>query len=58
MVLKTKSTAPAPVGVRLPDDLKTWLKYQAQNNRRSMNGEILVRLEQSRLQQQTQGAQA
>ena len=34
--------------VRLPDDLKAWLQHQALDNRRSLNSEILVRLEQSR----------
>jgi len=36
----------------MPDELKIWLKHQALDNRRSLNGEILVRLEESRRQQE------
>lgn len=39
-----------PLGVRMPDELKQWLKHQAVDNRRSLNAEILVRLEESRRQ--------
>lgn len=39
-----------PLGVRLPDELKQWLKHQAIDNRRSLNAEIVVRLEESRRQ--------
>lgn len=45
-----------PISMRIPDDLKTWLKHQAIDNRRSLNSELLSRLEQSRTLQ-TQGAQ-
>jgi hypothetical protein len=41
----------APMPLRIPDDLKAWLRSQAESNRRSMNGEVLYRLEQSRKQQ-------
>lgn len=34
--------------VRLPDELKAWLQHQAIDNRRSLNSEIVLRLEQSR----------
>ncbi|MBI2306119.1 MAG: Arc family DNA-binding protein [Rhodocyclales bacterium] len=44
-----------PLGVRLPDDLKQWLKHQAVDNRRSLNAEIVMRLEESR-RQDTAGA--
>lgn len=37
-----------PLGVRLPDELKQWLKHQAVDNRRSLNAEIVMRLEESR----------
>ena len=48
---------PAPTPVRLPADLRIWLKHQAVDNHRSLNQEIAHRLEQSRLQQEeTQGA--
>lgn len=45
-----------PLQVRIPDELKTWLKHRAIDNRRSLNGEILMRLEQSR-NQKPQGVQ-
>ncbi|MGB3881990.1 MAG: Arc family DNA-binding protein [Diaphorobacter nitroreducens] len=40
--------------VRLPDELKAWLQHEAIDNRRSLNSEIVVRLEQSRAQQLAQ----
>jgi hypothetical protein len=49
----------APSPVRLPQELKDWLKHQAIDNRRSFNSEVLARLEESRARQQaTQGATA
>lgn len=36
------------VMVRMTDEMKVWLKHQAIDNRRSLNAEILHRLEQSR----------
>jgi Arc-like DNA binding domain len=50
------SNKATPTPLRIPDDLKTWLKHQAIDNRRSLNSELLHRLEQSRAHQQTQGA--
>lgn len=41
-----KERAPSPV--RLPEELKQWLKHKAVDNFRSLNGEIVARLEQSR----------
>ena len=41
-----RNLVPSPV--RLPEDLKDWIKHQAVRNKRSMNSEIVVRLEQSR----------
>ncbi|MEH3087687.1 MAG: Arc family DNA-binding protein [Xylophilus ampelinus] len=41
--------------MRLPEELKNWLKHQAVDNRRSLNNELLHRLEQSRSQQQAAG---
>ena len=38
----------APSPIRLPQDLKDWLKHQAINNRRSFNSEVISRLEESR----------
>lgn len=38
----------APFGLRLPPDLKEWIAREARANRRSMNSEILLRLEESR----------
>lgn len=38
--------------VRLPEDLKLWLKHRAVDNRRSLNSEIIVLLEDSRRREQ------
>lgn len=38
----------APFGLRLPPDLKEWITREARANRRSMNSEIILRLEESR----------
>lgn len=53
---KRQEATPTPI--RLPDELKTWLKHAAVDNRRSLNAEMLVRLEESRRQQEqpSQGA--
>lgn len=40
-----------PSPVRLPQELKDWLKHQAIDNRRSFNGEVVARLEDSRERQ-------
>lgn len=37
-----------PVGIRMPEDLKSWLKQVSAANRRSVSAEVLVRLEESR----------
>lgn len=47
-----------PTPLRMPDDLKTWLKHQAIDNRRSLNNELVHRLEQSRAQQLQGGRHA
>lgn len=41
----------APSPVRLPPELKAWLKREANGNRRSMNSEVVARLEESRARQ-------
>jgi hypothetical protein len=41
----------SPTGLRLPEDLWLYLKHQAVENRRSLNSELVVRLEQSRRQE-------
>ncbi|WP_404299822.1 Arc family DNA-binding protein [Alicycliphilus denitrificans] len=38
----------APSPIRLPQDLKDWLKHRAIDNRRSFNSEVVARLEESR----------
>lgn len=48
----------APSPVRLPPNLKDWLKHQAAQNRRSMNSEVVLRLEQSRTNQEQAQPQA
>lgn len=37
-----------PSPIRLPQELKDWLKHKAIDNHRSFNSEVLARLEQSR----------
>ncbi|QEY62543.1 Arc family DNA-binding protein [Metapseudomonas lalkuanensis] len=39
------------IGVRMPEDLKEWLSEQAEKNSRSVSGEIVHRLRQSREQE-------
>lgn len=46
--MNDKNEARKPLGVRMPDELKQWLKHQAVDNRRSLNAEIVLRLEESR----------
>lgn len=40
-----------PFGVRMPPELKDWLSEQARQSRRSLNGEIVKRLEESRVRE-------
>lgn len=37
-----------PVGVRMPPDMRAWLKNQAAVNRRSLNSEVLMILDEVR----------
>lgn len=46
------------VMVRMTDEMKAWLKHQAIDNRRSLNAEILHRLEQSRKEESQHAKQA
>ena len=41
----------APSPLRIPQELKDWLKCKAIDNRRSFNSEVIKRLEESRIQQ-------
>lgn len=50
--MTTKPTQPKPTPIRMPEPLKTWLRHQAVDNRRSLSGEIVYRLEQSRQEQE------
>jgi len=43
----------APSPVRLPAELKDWLKHRAIENRRSFNSEVIDRLERTRQQEVT-----
>ena len=36
------------ISIRMPQDLKDWLAHKAIDNRRSLNSEIVVRLDQTR----------
>jgi hypothetical protein len=42
-----KTSEIAPLGVRMPPELKDRLKSSAQENRRSLNAEVVLRLEES-----------
>jgi len=38
----------SPTGIRIPEDLKEWLKDQARANVRSLNSEVVFHLEQAK----------
>lgn len=38
----------AAVYIRMPSDFKSWLQGQAEQNHRTLQGEIMLRLERSR----------
>lgn len=40
------------IGLRLPPDLRKWLDKKAAENHRSLNGEVVVAVEQYRKQQE------
>ncbi len=44
--------------VRLPQDIKDWIQQKATENFRSMNAEIVARLDESRKQEEARHAQA
>lgn len=44
------------VMVRMTEELKAWFKHQAIDNRRTLNAEILYRLEQSRTAEEAKNA--
>lgn len=48
------SNLKAPFGVRMPEELKEWLRRQSQVSRRSLNNEIIKRLEESKAAQESQ----
>lgn len=41
--------------VRIPEELGQWLRHKAVDNFRSLSGEIVARLEQTRRQEENQG---
>ncbi|MEJ1465008.1 MAG: Arc family DNA-binding protein [Candidatus Sedimenticola sp. (ex Thyasira tokunagai)] len=41
-----------PMRVRLPEDLKAYIKKKAEKNMRSINSEVVMRLEESRKRDQ------
>lgn len=45
-----------PLAVRVPCTLREWLKIQARQSQRSLNKEIVYRLEQSRAHDEARGA--
>lgn len=46
--MASKQIPPTPV--RLPDDLKSWVKQRARSNHRSVNGEIITILSNEKQQ--------
>lgn len=44
----------SPTPVRMPDELRMWLKHRAVDNYRSMNSEVVARLEESRRREEAQ----
>lgn len=52
----TGKLAPSPV--RIPPDLKDWLKQKAADNRRSYNSELILRLEESRAREMSRASAA
>ncbi len=50
----TESRQKAPTPVRMSDELKAWLKGRAEGNYRSMNSEVVARLEESRRREEAQ----
>lgn len=44
----------APFSMRVPNELKLWLGHKAVDNHRSLSGEIIFRLEQSRKAEEAQ----
>ena len=42
-IMTTKATS--PISVRLPEKIRSWIKTKAKNNRRSMNAEFLLIIE-------------
>jgi hypothetical protein len=57
--MTTEKKRKSPIAVALSDDLEAHLRDMAKANYRTLNGEIAIRLELSRKQEQpkTQGAQ-
>lgn len=47
-----RETQRAPSPVRIPEELKQWLKHKAVDNFRSLNSEIVARLEWSRKEEE------
>lgn len=41
-----------PFGLRMSSELKQWLREKAESNRRSMNGELLKLLEESKAREE------
>lgn len=48
----------APFGLRMQPELKAWLVEQAQRNFRSLNAEIIHRLEQGRTKENAPGGES
>ncbi len=55
--MKRKQVQDAPHGLRIPIELKGWLKVRAQESRRSFNGMCVHALEEYRAQAQKRETQ-
>lgn len=54
MQATTKTPRTGFTAIRFPDELKAWLKQQAEANRRTMASEVIYRLEREREQELTE----
>lgn len=49
-------TSPNPISVRIPTEVKDWLKSRAEENSRTVSGEILAVLKAAQKSDLTEGA--
>lgn len=51
-----KGSQIAPFGLRMQPELKEWVQKRAEENRRSLNSEIVIRLEESKAREEKRQA--